>query len=113
MKSKKGIYISIKRAQYYIVLISLIPALIIISISENRRARQWESITAQEALNQARSIANLQYSITEATRQMLATLAALPEFQRLDGAAMKPILQNIHAQNNAYLNFTASIARVW
>ncbi|HPC71296.1 MAG TPA: histidine kinase dimerization/phosphoacceptor domain -containing protein [Treponema sp.] len=107
MKSKKGIYISIKKAQYYIVLISLIPALIIISISENRRARQWESITAQEALNQARSIANLQFSITEATRQMLATLAALPEFQRLDGAAMKPILQNIHAQNNAYLNFTA------
>jgi len=107
MKSKKGIYFSIRRAQYYIVLISLVPALIIISISENKRAHQWERITAQEALNQANSIAQLQYSITESTRQMLATLAALPEFKALDGRAMKPILQNIHAQNNAYLNFTA------
>uniref|UniRef100_A0A7C3EHF3 histidine kinase n=1 Tax=Gracilinema caldarium TaxID=215591 RepID=A0A7C3EHF3_9SPIR len=111
MKSKKGIFISIRRAQYYIVLISLVPALIIISISENKRAHQWETITAQEALNQANSIAQLQYSITESTRQMLATLAALPEFKALDGRAMEPILQNIHAQNNAYLNFTAMDAR--
>jgi len=107
MKSKKGIYISIQRAQYYIVLISLVPALIIISISENKQARQWETITAREALNQANGIAQLQYSITESTRQMLAPLAYLPEFKGLDGTAMKPILQNIHAQNNAYLNFTA------
>ncbi|AEJ18712.1 sensor histidine kinase [Gracilinema caldarium] len=107
MKSRKGIFISIQKAQYYIVLISLIPALIIISISENKRAHQWETITAQEALNQANSIAQFQYSITESTRQMLATLAALPEFKELNTIAMKPILQNIHAQNNAYLNFTA------
>jgi two-component sensor histidine kinase len=106
MKSKKGIFISIQRAQYYIVLISLVPALIIISISENKRAHQWETITAQEALNQANSIAQFQYSITESTRQMLATLAALPNFKELDSLTIKPILQNIHEQNNAYLNFT-------
>ena len=107
MKSKKKIFISIQRAQYYIVLISLVPALIIISISENNRAHQLENITAQEALNQANSIAHYQFSITESTRQMLATLAALPEFKQLEVHAMRPILQNIHAQNRAYLNFTA------
>lgn len=97
--------ISIQRALYYIVLVALIPAVFVIIVSGDQQARQWEDIVKRESLNQANSIAALQYSITESTRQMLATLAHLPEFRAMDAASMTPILKNLHSQNQAYLNF--------
>ncbi len=98
--------ISIQKALYYTVLLALIPAITIITISEWKRARQWEDIVAQEAQNQANSVAALQHTITESTRQMLATLAKMPEFITLKETSITPILKNLHAQNDAYLNFT-------
>ncbi|MCA1950747.1 MAG: sensor histidine kinase [Treponema sp.] len=110
MKHKKSRIkpISIQKAQYYIVLLALLPALFIIGLSEGRRARQFEDIVAKEALKQASSVAALQFSITESTRQILATLANLPEFKRLNAELMTPIIKNMHAANEAYLNFTVT-----
>jgi len=65
-----------------------------------------EDQAAAEALRQAAAFGDIQIRITESTRQMLATLAALPAFQERSYDIADRILKAVHAGNPEYLNLS-------
>lgn len=65
-----------------------------------------EEQAAAEALRQAAAFGDIQIRITESTRQMLATLAALPTFQERNYDIADRILKAVHAGNPEYLNLS-------
>ena len=97
---------SIRSALVPVVLAALAPAFYIVYITGAEHARHQESIATAETLRQASAFAEIQIRITESTRQMLATLAALPSFQERDYETAERILRAVHAVNPDYLNLS-------
>ncbi|TFG80409.1 MAG: histidine kinase, partial [Spirochaetales bacterium] len=99
--------ISIRAALMLVVLVSIIPALIIITWTGMEYGRNLSAMAREQADRQVESFSEIQKRISNSTHQILSTIAALPEFRNSDVARMQEILKAVHAQNPDYLNFTA------
>ena len=105
------LYFSIRSALLLVVLLSLLPASYIVLVTGVEHGRHLEEQKKSEALRQAQSFAEIQLRITESTRQLLATLAALPDFRNGNYDRAEEILKSVHASNPDYLNLTLTDAR--
>jgi hypothetical protein len=109
---KMGVFrLSLRGTLFLIVCIALVPAMAIILATGIEFGGHLEEHAQLEILRQVESFSETQIRITEATRQLLATLALTPAFMQGDRQAMTDILKAVHAQNDDYLNLTALDAK--
>ncbi|MBN2875822.1 MAG: ATP-binding protein [Spirochaetales bacterium] len=99
-------YLSIHGALMLAVIVAMTPALIIIIASGVEQGAELAEDARLSAARQVEAFAEIQARITESTRQMLRTLAALPGFTGLNRDGMTEILRAVHGYNQEYLNFT-------
>lgn len=92
-------------------MVSLLPALYIVVNMSTEYGRHLEAHAEEQALRQAIAFAEIQIRITESTRQLLTTLAALPSFHTTDYRHAEEVLKSVHAVNPDFLNFTMTDAR--
>jgi two-component sensor histidine kinase len=102
---------SIRSALYLVVVMALVPASIIILATGFEHGRHLEEQAKSEALRQAEAFGEIQTRITEATKQVLATIASLPAVRARDWGQTGDILKAVHRQNQAYLNFSITDER--
>ncbi len=95
---------SIRRALYFLVLLSIIPALCIILYSGMMR-KTYAIESAQESIkNYARNISSQQRLITENTKMLLMTLAQLPELFELESQTSNELLKDLLLHYPMYTN---------
>jgi len=97
---------SIRSALIVAVLLSMVPALALIIWTGYEHGSHLAANSRLETARQVESFANLQVRITEASRQLLSTIAYLPGVRSGDFKHINGILKAVHAQNPEYLNFT-------
>lgn len=95
----------------FVAMAALLPAAAIILATGSEYAAAMSELARAETLKQAAAFAEIQTRITESTRQVLATLAAMPAFYGEDRRLMKELLAAANRSNPDYLNFTISDAR--
>ncbi|MCM0755686.1 HAMP domain-containing protein [Desulfovibrio aminophilus] len=101
---------SIRAALFTVVLGAMLPALALLLWTGAEHARHLKEESVQDARRTVESLAQIQERITENTRQMLATLAVVPEVRR--GAAQgAALLRTLLDQNPQYTNVLLVDAR--
>ena len=97
---------SIRTQLMILVLVAVVPALVIILINgfelKNSKVREAH----ERSLSAARNLATQQAQITSSTRQILNTLARIPQVQKGDATSCDTIFRDLVAQNPAYLIFS-------
>jgi len=99
--------LSIRAALVLTVFVATTPALVIIATSWMDFRRHTIAHAKEEVLRQAEAFAEIQIRISDATAQVLGTLASLPAFKNGNLPVMTDILKSVHSTNYNYLNFTA------
>lgn len=94
----------------FVVMAALLPAAAIILATGSEYASAMSELARAETMKQAAAFAEIQTRVTESTRQVLATLAAMPAFYGDDRRLMKELLAAAKKSNPDYLNFTISDA---
>lgn len=94
---------SIRAALFAVVLGAMLPALALLLWTGAEHARHLETESVDDARRTVESLAQIQERITENTRQMLATLAVVPEVRR-SGPACAAVLRTLLDQNPQYTN---------
>lgn len=110
-KTKAFPHLSIRGALVLAVVIALVPCWLIVFSTGARYSRHLEKQATQDVLQQATAIAEIQFRITDSTRQLLATIATSPSLWNAEYDHMEEILRGIHAVNKDYLNLTVSDAQ--
>lgn len=95
----------------FVVMAALLPAAAIILTTGSEYAAAMSELARTETLKQAAAFAEIQTRITESTRQVLATLAAMPAFYGEDEAQKRELLTAAYRSNPEYLNFSLTDAR--
>jgi two-component sensor histidine kinase len=101
---------SIRAALFTVVLGAMLPALGLLLWAGAEHARHLQEERVQDARRTVAALAQIQERITENTRQMLATLAVVPEV-RGGGPACAAVLKSILDQNPQYANLLLVDAR--
>lgn len=95
----------------FVVMAALLPAAAIILATGSEYAAAMSELARAETMKQAAAFAEIQTRITESTRQVLATLAAMPAFFGEDEALKRELLTAAYRSNPEYLNFSLTDAR--
>lgn len=95
----------------FVVMAALLPAAAIILATGSEYASAMSELARAETMKQAAAFAEIQTRITESTRQVMATLVAMPAFYGDDPDVMHELLAAAHKSNPEYLNFTLTDAR--
>ena len=95
---------SIRRNLLVIVLLAIMPALAIILYSGLEERRRAIEEARQNTLLLTHAMAESQQEFSRSVRQMLSTLALLPQVQRLDREQCREILGAMLEQHPNYLN---------
>lgn len=102
---------SISRNLYLLVILAILPALAILLYSGIEQRQRSIENAQRDVLVLAHTMAVIQQDITNSVRQMLATLALMPEVQRLDQKSCGEIFREVLEQNPTYLNFSLTDIR--
>ncbi len=100
-------YPSIRSAMVVSVLLALAPALAIVTWTGLEQGRYLADQSRQETARQLEAFAGYQERVSDAVRQILTTIASLPDFREGEADSMTAILRAVHAINPGYVNFTA------
>jgi PAS domain S-box-containing protein len=95
---------SIRSSLFAIVFLAILPALAIILYSGLEERRRSIEAARQNTLLLTHAMAESQQEFSRSVRQMLATLALLPQVQRMDREQCRQILGAILEQHPDYLN---------
>lgn len=98
---------SIWKKLFLLVFLSVLPALAIIVHSGLERQRQALGQAETEAMKVAHEAAMIQDRLTAETRQLLSTLAHMPEVEALDGPASDRLFRSVLEHNPVYVNIHA------
>lgn len=98
--------LSIRAVLFLAVLFAMTPALTIIIWSGYEHGDHLEQQAIAEVQRQTDAFAEIQIRTTESTRQILATITALPDIKAGDVRAATDILKAVHSRNDYFLNFT-------
>ncbi len=96
-----------KKLLLFLMLVFL-PASVIIVSSGLEQRRDEIAKAEKDALLLVQSLAAQQEQIVIGTRQMLSTLAQLPELQRLDSEACNELFSELHKRNPFYSTISAA-----
>jgi two-component sensor histidine kinase len=97
---------SIRSALIAAVCLAMAPALGIMILTGVEYSRALSDKAKSDSARQVEAFAHIQIRITESTRQILSTIAALPGLRDLQYGHVSEILKLVHEQNPDYLNFT-------
>lgn len=97
---------SIAQKLALLVMLSVLPALLIILYSGVEQRRHSMEIAKNDALLLVHSMAETQKGVTSATRQILSTLAKMPAVQGLDARGSSELFRAVTEQNPEYLGIT-------
>lgn len=90
-----------------LVLVAVVPILGLVLYSAFERRAETEAVVRQEALLMVRLAADRQDELLETTRQLLATMARLPEVQSRDKEACERTFQHLLSLHPLYANLGA------
>ncbi|MCX5810716.1 MAG: histidine kinase, partial [Proteobacteria bacterium] len=99
--------LSIRKKLLCLIFVAVLPALGIILFSGIKQREQDIVSTKRDIMHLVQSLAAQQEQIAAGTRQMLQTLAQLPEVQGIDGKACNRIFRDIQEQNPIYAILSA------
>ncbi|MDI9570174.1 MAG: PAS domain S-box protein [Pseudomonadota bacterium] len=94
--------LSIRKKLILLVIIALLPAAVAIGVASLREREHSIQFERHNALFMTESIAAQQEQIAVGTRQMLSTLAQLPEVQSRDAAACRRLFTEVARKNDNY-----------
>jgi|WetSurMetagenome_2_1015567.scaffolds.fasta_scaffold25805_2 PAS domain S-box-containing protein len=97
-------HLPIRTLLMLLVLISLLPALAMMTYSGVKIYDYTVDDARDHSLRVMQTISHHQHLLEESTRQLLATLARLSEIQRLDVPACNALFRELMAQNPIYAN---------
>ncbi len=97
---------SINKKLILLVMFAILPALIILLYSGIEQRRQSIENAKQDVFLLTRTMAEVQFDITNSTRQILSTLSLLPSIQTMDIQASSEIFKAVLEQNPTYNNIT-------
>jgi len=86
------------------VMLSVLPAILILLYSGMEQRRQSVEKAKQEILLLTSSMADVQEDISSSVKQVLSTLSLLPEIQSFDIPVSSKIIRDVLRQNPNYLN---------
>ena len=92
----------------WVVLLALLPAMVILSISNLELRRDAEKQAEAQVLHAVNELAAQQDEVVVASRQMLTTLAFLPEVRHSDWKGLSAILKAIRTEDPRYTNLSAT-----
>ncbi len=95
---------SIRKKLLLLILTVLLPAAVIIVLDSIKDRRQELENARHRAILMVESLSALQGQIAAGTRQMLSTLAQLPQVQSLDVEACNKLFHEVGDQNPAYVS---------
>ncbi|KAF0235210.1 MAG: Multi-sensor signal transduction histidine [Desulfovibrionaceae bacterium] len=95
---------SIWATMYFLVVISIVPSLAIILYSGGEIREAFERKAENNVLLLNANLASMQERITTSTKQLLATLALMPEIRNLDAKGAAELLKRVHAENPSFTN---------
>ena len=93
---------SVREKLLFLIFVAVLPALGIILFSGLERRENEIVATKRDILHLVQSLAAQQEQVAAGTRQMLQTLAQLPEVQNIDAKACNRIFRDIQEQNPLY-----------
>ncbi|EFL50200.1 signal transduction histidine kinase [Solidesulfovibrio fructosivorans JJ]] len=96
--------LSIRGGLVLLALLAVLPALALQVYDGVLQRRHLIDDATMESRRSAASFAQVQASITDSTRLLLTTLAAMPEVRRLDTAACDALFASLLRQNPIYIN---------
>jgi PAS domain S-box-containing protein len=99
--------LSIRAGLLLLGLLSVLPALVLLVLNGMDQRRRLMDEATRDARQSAAAMATLQARITDGTRLLLATLAAMPEVRRLDIPACDALFASLLARNPLYNNIVA------
>jgi len=99
---------SIRKKLLFLIFVAVLPALGIILFSGIEHRENEIVSTKRDIMHLVQSLAAQQEQVAAGTRQMLQTLAQLPEVQGIDTIACNRIFRDIHAQNQIYSTISAA-----
>ncbi len=97
---------SIRSQLMILVLVAIVPALVIILINGFELKDSKIREAHERSLSAAKNLATEQEQITNSTRQILNTLARIPQVQKGDATSCDTIFRDLVSQNPAYLIFS-------
>jgi PAS domain S-box-containing protein len=95
---------SIRKKLLLLILTVLLPAAVIIVLDSIKDRRQELENAKHRAILMVESLSALQGQIAAGTKQMLSTLAQLPQVQSLDVEACNKLFREVGDQNPAYIS---------
>ena len=95
---------SISRKLTFLVILSVLPAILILLYSGMEQRRQSVEKAKQEILLLTSSMAEVQKDISNSVKQVLSTLSLLPEIQSFNIPLSGKIFSDVLRQNPDYLN---------
>ena len=96
--------LSIRGGLVLLALLAVLPALVLQLYDGVMQRRHLVADATMEAQRAATSMAQTQARITDGTRQLLTTLAAMPEVRRLDHDACDALFASLLRENPLYVN---------
>ena len=97
-------YGSIRKKLIFLVIISLLPAFVILFYTGFEHRQQMVDNAKQDVALIVHGMAEQQKEITRSTRQIMITLSRLPEINQLNISGTNKILSDLIAQNPQYSN---------
>jgi PAS domain S-box-containing protein len=91
-----------------LVILAVLPALATILYSGLEQRRHSIEGAKRDVLFLAQTMAEVQKGITNSTRQILSTLAHMPEIRKMDSRGSSEIFRAVIEQNPDYLNISAT-----
>lgn len=98
---------SIRVTLVWVALLAALPSFGVILYDSHRYASQLQAEADASVMRTTNSIAVLQERVTDSARQILTTLAALPDVRQLDPAACETIFRDTLSGDNTLLNLLA------
>ena len=95
---------SIWATMYFLVVISIVPSLAIILFSGWDVRDTFQRKAENNVLLLNANLASMQERITTSTKQLLATLALMPEVRSLDAPGAAELFKRVHAENPSFTN---------
>ncbi|WP_084502545.1 ATP-binding protein [Fundidesulfovibrio putealis] len=95
---------SIWATMYFLVIISIVPSLAIILFSGWEVRDTFQRKAENNVLLLNANLASMQERITTSTKQLMVTLALMPEIRNLDAKGATDLLKRVHADNTSFTN---------
>jgi PAS domain S-box-containing protein len=95
---------SIRRKLVILVLLATLPPFVVLAFNELAGRRHLVEMAGEDTVTLLRGFTEVQRRVTDSTRTLLQTVAAMPEVQAANAEAVRTVLTTLIAANPVYTN---------